>query len=78
MARLAARGKSERGREVALRLAPGGASADLRIDGEEITATVTAAPGGVLPFRVGSTAYAVLEPAAQEPGLGDPVVHRDP
>jgi Tfp pilus assembly protein FimT len=78
MARLAARGEPERAREVALRLAPSGASADLRIDGEEITATVTAAPGGLLPFRIGNTAYAVLEPAAQAPELDGPVVHRGP
>jgi Tfp pilus assembly protein FimT len=78
MARLTARGEPDRAREVALRLAPDGASADLRIDGEDVTATVTAAPGGLLPFRVGSTAYAVLEPAAQEAALDAPGAHRDP
>ncbi|MCW0214342.1 MAG: pilus assembly protein [Pseudonocardia sp.] len=69
MARLAARGEPERAREIALRLAPGGAQTELRVDGEEITATVTAAPGRVLPFRVAGTAHAVLEPAAQEPEI---------
>lgn len=62
LARLAARGEPDRGREVAGRLAPSGARIELVVRGDEIVAEVTAPPVPPLPLRVGGRAVAVLEP----------------
>lgn len=62
LARLAARGEAERGRDVAQRLAPAGARIVLETAGDEVTVTVSAAPVELLPVRVGGRAVAVLEP----------------
>jgi hypothetical protein len=62
LARLAARGEPERGREVATRLAPEGARITLVVSGDEVGVEVTATPVGLVPVRVGGRAVAVLEP----------------
>lgn len=62
LARLAARGEPDRGREVAGRLAPSGARIELVVRGDEVVAEVTAPPVPPLPLRVGGRAVAVLEP----------------
>jgi hypothetical protein len=67
LARLAARGEPERGREVAAVLAPDGAVLHLVVRGDEILAEVTVEPVGPLPLRVGGRAVAVLEPGAAVP-----------
>lgn len=65
LARLAARGEPERGRDVAGRLAPSGARIELVRRGDEIVVEVTAPPVPLLPVRVGGRAVAVLEPGVQ-------------
>lgn len=62
LARLAARGEPDRGREVAAAIAPEGATLVLTVDGDELVAEVSAHPVGPLPLRVGGRAVAVLEP----------------
>lgn len=62
LARLAARGEPDRGRQVAGRLAPAGARIELVVRGDEVVAEVTAPPVPQLPLRVGGRAVAVLEP----------------
>jgi len=78
LARLAARGEPDRGRAVAARLAPTGASITLTIRGDEVTAEVSAAPVRALPVRVSGRSVAVLEPGAaataEAPGVPDPAV----
>lgn len=64
LARLAARGEPDRGREIAGRLAPSGARIELVVRGDEVVAEVTAAAMPPLPLRVGGRAVAVLEPGA--------------
>ena len=66
LARLAARGEAERGRTVAATLAPPGATLQLVVRGDEVTAEVSAAPVELLPLRVGGRAVAVLEPGVAE------------
>lgn len=63
-ARLAARGESERGRTVALDLAPRGADVQIRGDGDTVSVDVRADPAaGLLPgVHLHATAYAVAEP----------------
>lgn len=65
-ARLAARGDGDQAAEVVARLAPTEASLNLRVDGDTVIATVTAAPvGGLLPaVRLTATAVAAKEPTA--------------
>lgn len=62
LARLAARGEPDRGREIAGRLAPSGARIELVVRGDEVFAEVTAPAVPPLPLRVGGRAVAVLEP----------------
>jgi len=62
LARAAARGETDRGREVAARIAPTGARLDLRIDGEAVVVVVAAEPVGVLPVEVSGTASGLMEP----------------
>ncbi|QJY50416.1 TadE family type IV pilus minor pilin [Pseudonocardia broussonetiae] len=62
LARLAARGEPDRGREIAARLAPFGARIELVVRGDEVLVEVTAAAVPPLPLRVGARAAAVLEP----------------
>ncbi|MBW0119416.1 pilus assembly protein [Pseudonocardia sp. KRD-169] len=64
LARLAARGEPDRGREIAGMLAPSGARIELVVRGDEVTAEVTAPAVSPLPLRVGGRAVAVLEPGA--------------
>jgi hypothetical protein len=66
LARLAARGEPERGRAVAAALAPSGATVELVVHDDEVTARVSAAPVDLLPLRVGGRAVAVLEPGVAE------------
>ncbi len=63
-ARLAARGEPDRGRTVAMQLAPAAAQVDLTVVDDEVTADVSAAPIGLLPLRVSGRAVSVLEPGA--------------
>ncbi|MFI9381176.1 TadE family type IV pilus minor pilin [Kutzneria sp. NPDC052558] len=64
-ARLAARGDRARADEAATQLAPHGAEVSIKIDGDEVTTTVTAPPLPLLlGLRPAGTAYAVLEPGA--------------
>jgi hypothetical protein len=62
LARLAARGEPERGREVAAELAPDGALLDLQQDGDTVTSVVSAQLLHPLPLRIGGRAVAVAEP----------------
>ncbi|BBF99254.1 MULTISPECIES: TadE family type IV pilus minor pilin [Pseudonocardia] len=62
--RQAARGDAERGRAAVAALAPSGAEAELRIDGDTVLASVRARPVPLLPVTVGASATAVLEPGA--------------
>jgi len=62
LARLAARGEPDRGREIAGRLAPAGARIELVVRGDEVSAEVTAPAVPPLPLRVTGQAVAVLEP----------------
>ena len=69
LARLAARGDTERGRAAASGIAPGGARMEVRTDGDTVTVVVAATPVGLLPLEVSGTAAAVLEPGAlPDPG----------
>ncbi|MCA1565859.1 MAG: pilus assembly protein [Acidobacteria bacterium] len=63
-ARLAARGESDSAERVARRLAPGGATVRIELQGEEVVASVSADPvGGLLPgIDVGAEAVALREP----------------
>jgi hypothetical protein len=67
LARLAARGEPDRGRTVAARLAPSGASLDLADDGDTVVATVSARLVGALPLTVGGRAVAAVESGARSP-----------
>ncbi len=69
LARLAARGEPDRGREVAAAIAPDGATLVLTGDGDLLVAEVSARPVGPLPLRVGGRAVAVAEPGVA-PGVG--------
>jgi hypothetical protein len=64
LVRLAARGEPDRGRAVAVRLAPRGARIELVLRGDEAIGEVTAAPVPLLPARITGRAVAVLEPGA--------------
>lgn len=68
LARLAARGEPDRGRDVAGRLAPGGAAVVLTTAGDEVVAEVSAAAVPPLPLRIGARAVAVIEPGAVTAG----------
>lgn len=70
LARQAARGATERGLAAVAVLAPAGADAELRTDGDAVVAVVRARPVPLLPVTVGATATAVLEPGA---GVSGPV-----
>jgi hypothetical protein len=72
LARLAARGEPDRGREVAAQLAPGRARITLTIRGDEVIAEVTAAPVQALPVAIGGRAVAVLEPDVASSGDAAP------
>lgn len=74
LARLAARGEPDRGREVAAALAPGGARVELTRTGDAVTAEVSVEPARPLPLRVGARAVAVLEPGVLQPGVLQPGV----
>jgi hypothetical protein len=63
LARLAARGEPDRGREIAARLAPPGARLQLAQDGDTVTATVSAQLVGSLPMMVSGSAVAAMETA---------------
>ena len=67
LARLAARGEPDRGRTVAARLAPSGASLDLTDDGDTVVATVSARLVGALPLTVDGRAVAAVESGARSP-----------
>jgi hypothetical protein len=62
LARLAARGEPERGRDVAARLAPDGARLDLVRDGDTVVAEVSAELVSPLPLRLRGRAVAAVEP----------------
>lgn len=67
LARLAARGEPERGREIAARLAPGGARIDMLGDGDLVVAEVSVDLLRPLPLRISGRAVAALEPGAVAP-----------
>jgi hypothetical protein len=67
LARLAARGEADRGRAVAIQLAPSGARLALHAEGDLVVAEVSADVLHPLPVRIGSRAVAVLEPGATPP-----------
>ena len=70
LARLAARGEPDRGREIAAAIAPTGAEVVLTAGGDvgdaglvaTVVAEVSARPVAVLPLRVGGRAVAAVEP----------------
>ncbi|GAA3431536.1 TadE family type IV pilus minor pilin [Kutzneria kofuensis] len=65
VARLVARGDRGRGEEAAKQLGPDGADVSIKVDGDEVSVTVTAKPVPLLlGLRPSGTAYAVLEPGA--------------
>lgn len=62
-ARLVARGEQDRAVEVAGRAAPGGATIDIQVRGDEVVVVVSAEPvGGLDLLSVRAEAMAVLEP----------------
>ena len=63
-ARLTARGEQDRAEELAQRIAPRGATVQVTVHGDEVTARVSADPvAGLLPgIEIGAEAAAVLEP----------------
>ena len=63
-ARLTARGEPEHGQRIAQQLAPGGATVQIAVRGEEVVVEVAADPvGGLLPgVDVRAEAVAMLEP----------------
>jgi Flp pilus assembly protein TadG len=63
-ARLTARGEPEHGQQIAQQLAPGGATVQIAVRGEEVVVEVAADPvGGLLPgVDVRAEAVAMLEP----------------
>ncbi len=64
-ARLAARGDRGRADAVATQLGPADAEVSIKVDGDEVSVTVTARPMPLLlGLRPSGTAYAVLEPGA--------------
>jgi Flp pilus assembly protein TadG len=65
LARLAARGEPDRGREVAATVAPGGATLELVTTGGQVRAHVRARPIGLLPLQVSGEAVGALEPGAE-------------
>lgn len=65
LARLAARGEPDRGRAVAVMLAPAGARLELSRDGDTIVAEVSVEPLRPLPVRVDGRAVAAVEPGAE-------------
>jgi hypothetical protein len=67
LARLAARGEPDRGREVAAALAPGGARFELARDGDTVVAEVSVDLMRPLPLRIGGRAAAALEPGVEAP-----------
>ncbi|RZS41256.1 TadE-like protein [Herbihabitans rhizosphaerae] len=71
-ARLVARGEAEKAREAVDAIAPGGASLDVRWDGDRIRVHVAAEPvTGLLPgVRVSAEAFAVAEPGVTAAGDG--------
>jgi hypothetical protein len=62
LARLAARGEPERGREVAAQLAPSGARLELVPTGDTVVTTVSAELLHPLPIRISGRAVAAMEP----------------
>lgn len=69
LARLSARGDTERGLSAASGIAPSGARMDVHTDGDTVTVVVAVAPVGLLPMEVSGTAAAVVEPGAlPDPG----------
>jgi len=62
LARAAARGDAERGQASAARIAPTGATMDVRVDGDAVVVVVAAEPVGLLPLQVSGTATGLLEP----------------
>lgn len=64
-ARLTARGEQPRGEDLARRLAPQGAVVQVSVQGDEVTAQVSADPlAGLLPgIEIEAQAVAMLEPA---------------
>ncbi|WP_156755046.1 TadE family type IV pilus minor pilin [Actinokineospora pegani] len=62
-ARLVARGEPERGRAVAVALAPSGAEIELRQVGDEVSVVVRAPASALVPgWELSADAYAVAEP----------------
>jgi Flp pilus assembly protein TadG len=68
LARLTARGDDERARAAATGVAPAGAVLEVSAVGDEIRATVTAAPLGLVPIRISGSALAIREPGAVATG----------
>ncbi|GEL27000.1 hypothetical protein PSU4_59540 [Pseudonocardia sulfidoxydans NBRC 16205] len=66
-ARLAARGEPDRGRAVAVQLAPPGAVVDVGTRGDDVVVSVTAPAVRPFPFRVSARAVAATEPGGTEP-----------
>lgn len=67
LARLAARGEPERGREVATALAPTGARLELTHAADTVTAEVSVQLLRPLPLRIGGRAVAATEPGVTPP-----------
>ena len=65
LARLAARGEPERGRDVAAAVAPVGARLTLAHGDGTVTAEVSTTPLPPLPLRIGGRAVAAVEPGAR-------------
>jgi Flp pilus assembly protein TadG len=66
-ARLTARGEPDRAEDLARRIAPPGAVVAVTVQGDEVTARVSADPvAGLLPgIEVGAEAVALLEPGSE-------------
>lgn len=67
LVRLAARGEAERGRAVAVALAPGGARLELVHENGTVVAEVSAQLLRPLPLRISGRAVAALEPGVGAP-----------
>lgn len=69
LARLAARGDTERGVAAATGIAPAGSRMDVRTEGDTVVVVVSVVPVGLLPLEVNGTATGVVEPGAlPDPG----------
>lgn len=62
LARAASRGDTDGGRAAAARIAPSGATMDVRVDGESVVVVVAAEPVGLLPVEVTGRATGLMEP----------------